>query len=139
MCLRKVLLKSKDAISFLVHNLEKRSTKWCRGIEVRAWWTHLPHNLGAGVLLISPKGQQFHYTLTFGFKASKNKAKYQVLPVRLWLTKEIRAKWFNFFSDSQLVLFQIIGDFQVRGGGILFREGKDHPWVLWALQNLARP
>ncbi|XP_052193952.1 uncharacterized protein LOC127802277 [Diospyros lotus] len=70
---------------------------------------------GAGVLLISPEGHRILCALRFGFPATNNEAKYEALLAGLRLAKEVRAEAVVIFSDSQLVVNQIRGEYQVKG------------------------
>ena len=70
---------------------------------------------GAGIILISPKGHRFHSVLRFGFKASNNEAKYKALLAGLRVAQELKASSVQCFSDSQLVVNQVLGEYQARG------------------------
>ena len=72
--------------------------------------------LGAGLILVSPRGHQVNYTLKFGFKAPNNEAKYEALIARLELAKEMKVKSLDIFSDSQLVVCQINDEYHAREG-----------------------
>ena len=50
--------------------------------------------------------------LRFGFKASNNEAKYEVLIAGLELAKEMKVELLDIFSDSQLVVCQINEEYQ---------------------------
>ena len=69
----------------------------------------------AGIILISPVGHRFHTTLRFGFEASNNEAKYEALLVGLRVVKELKEKAIQCYSDSQLVVNQVLGEYQARG------------------------
>ena len=66
---------------------------------------------GVGIILISPKGHRFHIALRFGFKASNNEAKYEALLAELRVAKELKAKVVQCYSDSQLVVNQVLGEY----------------------------
>ena len=42
------------------------------------------------MILINPKGHKIHYVISFGFKASNNKAKYEALIAGLHLAHELQ-------------------------------------------------
>ena len=65
------------------------------------------HRAGARVILISPKGHRTHYALRLGFKASNNKAEYEILIVRLRLVNEVKVGSIVIHSDSQFIVNQI--------------------------------
>ncbi|XP_052177535.1 uncharacterized protein LOC127791591 [Diospyros lotus] len=70
---------------------------------------------GAGVMLISPEGHRILCALRFGFRATNNEAEYEALLAGLRLAKEVRAEALIIFSDSQLVVNQIRGEYQAKG------------------------
>jgi len=67
---------------------------------------------GAGILLISPEGHKIPYALRFSFKTTNNEAEYETLLAGLRLAKELKAKRLAVFSDSQLIVCQIRGEYQ---------------------------
>ena len=70
---------------------------------------------GAGIILISPKGHRFHSALRFGFVASNNEAEYKALLAGLRVAKELKARVVHYYSDSQLEVNQVSGEYQARG------------------------
>lgn len=70
---------------------------------------------GAGVMLISPGGHRILCALRFGFQATNNEVEYEALLAGLRLAKEVRAEALVIFSDSQLVVNQIRGEYQAKG------------------------
>ena len=66
---------------------------------------------GAGVLLISPEGHKIPYALRFGFKATNNEAEYEALLVGLCLAREVKVERLLIFSNAQLVVCQIQGEY----------------------------
>ncbi|XP_060972619.1 uncharacterized protein LOC133038471 [Cannabis sativa] len=69
------------------------------------------HGSGAGIILVTPDGYRIHSALRFGFEASNNEA----LLAGLRLAKELGAKAIRCFSDSQLLVNQVLGEYQARG------------------------
>ena len=69
---------------------------------------------GAGLILVSPKGHRIHCAFMFIFKDSNNKAEYEALIAGLELAKEMKVKFLDIFSDSQLVVCQINDEYQAR-------------------------
>jgi ribonuclease HI len=61
-------------------------------------------DLGAGIVLISPKGDKLHYALQIHFTASNNVVEYDVLMDGLKLDKEIGIRRILCFRDSDLVV-----------------------------------
>ena len=70
---------------------------------------------GVGVVLESPTGEKVSYALRLEFPASKNKAEYEALMVGLRLAREMGIKQVKVYSDSQLVINQVNGDYQAKG------------------------
>ncbi|XP_048619844.1 uncharacterized protein LOC125590348 [Brassica napus] len=69
---------------------------------------------GAGVQLQSPIGELIRQSFSFDFPASNNEAEYESLITGLRLSKAVKAKWINAYCDSQLVVSQFLGDYDVR-------------------------
>ena len=62
---------------------------------------------GAGVLFISPKGEQLKYVLQILWKATNNEAEYEALLHRLRLAISLGIKRLLVFGDSKLVVQQV--------------------------------
>uniref|UniRef100_A0A2N9FY65 RNase H type-1 domain-containing protein n=1 Tax=Fagus sylvatica TaxID=28930 RepID=A0A2N9FY65_FAGSY len=69
---------------------------------------------GAGVILVSPEKDKLEYALQLRFRATKNEAKYEALLARLKLAKSIGVKNLNVKSDSQLIIGQVKGEYEVK-------------------------
>ncbi|XP_024178637.1 uncharacterized protein LOC112184613 [Rosa chinensis] len=69
---------------------------------------------GAGILLISPDDQVYQYALKFSFKASNNAAEYEALIAGLQIARELGVQHLSIFSDSQLVVNQVSGNFEAK-------------------------
>lgn len=69
---------------------------------------------GAGVLLISPEGEEMAYALRFNFKATNNEAEYEALITGLKLAQSMQAQRVETFSDSQVVVQQVQGSYEAR-------------------------
>ncbi len=69
---------------------------------------------GAGLILTSPEGVVAEQALRLEFPASNNMAEYEALVAGLKLAKELGVEDLKAFSDSQLVVNQIVGDFEAR-------------------------
>ncbi|XP_052203102.1 uncharacterized protein LOC127808572 [Diospyros lotus] len=73
------------------------------------------HGSGAGVLLVSPEGHKIPYALRFRFGPTNNEAEYEALLAGLHLAREVKAERLKIFSDSQLMVCQVQGEYQARG------------------------
>jgi ribonuclease HI len=62
---------------------------------------------GAGVLFISPKGEQLKYVFQILFEASNNKAEYEALLHGLRLAVSLGIKRLLVYGDSLLVVQQV--------------------------------
>jgi len=62
---------------------------------------------GAGVLFISPKGEQLKYILQVPWKVSNNKAEYEALLYGLRLAISLGIKRLLVYGDSKLVVQQV--------------------------------
>ncbi|XP_031286961.1 uncharacterized protein LOC116145643 [Pistacia vera] len=69
---------------------------------------------GAGVLLESPEGNPIKAKVRFRFAASNNEAKYEALLIGIYLAKEMGAESIKIYSDSQLIVHQITGEYQAK-------------------------
>ena len=69
---------------------------------------------GAGFLLTNSDGVVTEYTLRVDFKASNNQAEYEALLAGLRMVKELGINSLRVFSDSQLIVGQVKGEFEVR-------------------------
>jgi ribonuclease HI len=63
--------------------------------------------VGAGVLLISPKGEQLKYVLQIFWKVSNNKAEYEALLHGLRLAISLGIKRLVVYDDSTVVINQV--------------------------------
>lgn len=70
---------------------------------------------GAGVILVSPEGHKFHSVVKFGFTASNNEAEYEALLAGLRLARSVQARAITIFSDSLLMVNQILGEYLAQG------------------------
>ncbi len=69
---------------------------------------------GAGLILTSPDGVVAEQALRLEFPASNNEEEYEALIAGLKLAKELKAGNLKVFSDSQLVVNQVLKDFEAK-------------------------
>ena len=67
----------------------------------------------------SPTGEKVHYALRLQFPATNNEAEYEALIARLRLAKEMGLQQLRVYSDSQLVINQVRGDYQAKGENMM--------------------
>ena len=78
-----------------------------------------PMSARAEVVLKGPRGIKLEYALKIHFKASNNAVEYGVMIADLNLAKEIKPKMLIIYSDSQLVINQMEGQFTEKDGDML--------------------
>ena len=69
------------------------------------------HGCGAGLVLQIPLSEQIEYAIHIRFKATSNEAEYETLLARLRVAIELGVESLDAFSDSQLVVNQVQGDY----------------------------
>ena len=98
---------------------------------------------GIGIVLISPQGKKYEFSLPIVAMSTNNKGEYQALIKGLELLKEVHADAVEIFGDSMLVINQLAGIYECRSEVLityyeksmeLLREFKDiHleyvPWL----------
>ena len=68
------------------------------------------------MVLISPEKEVLEYSLCFTFPSSNNAAEYEALLAGMRLAEKLEVKGLIAHSDSQLVVQQFQGTFEVRAG-----------------------
>ncbi|XP_057482002.1 uncharacterized protein LOC130768918 [Actinidia eriantha] len=84
-----------------------------------AWEIHVDgaknsQGAGAGVVLKSPEGAVFEQCLQFSFPTTNNEAEYEALIVGLRFTNKLGVHDLCIYSDSKLVVNQVMGKFEAR-------------------------
>jgi len=69
---------------------------------------------GIGIVLISPRGRKYEFSLPIVATSTNNQAKYQALIKGLKLLREVRADAVEVFGDSMLVINQLAGSYECR-------------------------
>ena len=72
------------------------------------WHKHYPRESN------SLTGEKISYAFRLEFPALNNEVEYKALLARLRLAKEMRAEQLRIYSDSQLVINQVNGDYQAK-------------------------
>lgn len=70
---------------------------------------------GADVILISPEGHHIRSALRFKFEASNNETEYEALLAKMRIARELKVEDLGIFSDSQIVVNQILREYQGQG------------------------
>jgi len=69
---------------------------------------------GLGIVLISPRGKMYEFSLSIVATSMNNQAEYQALVKGLELLKEVHADTVEIFGDSMLVINQLVGNYECR-------------------------
>jgi len=69
---------------------------------------------GIGIVLISPQGSKYEFSLPIVATSTNNEAEYQALIKVLELLKEVHADAVEIFGDSMLVINQLAGSYECR-------------------------
>lgn len=69
---------------------------------------------GADIIISSPDESIYEYPLRFDFPASNNVAEYEALIAGLQLARELGEEHLKVYSDSQLVVRHVTGEFQIK-------------------------
>ncbi|XP_062089480.1 uncharacterized protein LOC133796014 [Humulus lupulus] len=70
---------------------------------------------GAGIILVSLQGHQLQDALRFHFKALNNEAEHEAMLAGLRLAREVGAANLEIYSNSQLVIRQVLREYQTKG------------------------
>jgi len=65
-----------------------------------------------GIVLISPRGKKYEFSLPIVATSTNNQAEYQALIKGLELLKEVHADAVEIFGDSMLVINQLVGIYE---------------------------
>ncbi|GFY80993.1 hypothetical protein Acr_01g0008020 [Actinidia rufa] len=82
------------------------------------------HGCGAGLVIRAPSGEQMEYAIRMGFKATNNEAEYEALLAGLRIATELGAQSLEVFSDSQLVVNQVQGDYLAKDARMIAYLGE---------------
>ncbi|KAK9049882.1 hypothetical protein SSX86_031149 [Deinandra increscens subsp. villosa] len=79
---------------------------------------------GAGLMLVSPEGDELTYALKFNFDTSNNEAEYEAFLAGLRLAKQLGARKVLAHVDSLLVANQVNGDYEAKGANMALYLGQ---------------
>ena len=88
--------------------------------ELMEWWilyvngTSCGIRVGIRLVLQSPIGEHLESAVWLGFHASNNKAEYEALLVGIGLVLSVQASHLDIWSDSQLLVNQVQGEYEAR-------------------------
>ncbi|GFZ17254.1 hypothetical protein Acr_26g0005240 [Actinidia rufa] len=82
------------------------------------------HGCGVGLVIRAPSGEQMEYAIRMGFQATNNEAEYEALFAGLRVATELGAQSLEVFSDSQLVVNQVQGDYLAKDSRMIAYLGE---------------
>ncbi|KAK0601168.1 hypothetical protein LWI29_021826 [Acer saccharum] len=88
----------------------KKVFKW----QLRVDGSSNTHGSGAGVVVSTPEGDSVECALRFDFKATNNQVEYEALIAGLKVCTVLGADEIEIFSDSQVVVNQVLDEYQAR-------------------------
>ncbi|XP_056686043.1 uncharacterized protein [Spinacia oleracea] len=92
-------------------NFEKNvTTRWTVYVD----GSSTQNGCGAGIICQSPEGDKYEYAMRFNFQTSNNEAEYEALLAGIKMCKAAGAQEILAFSDSQLIVSQVCGDYEAR-------------------------
>jgi ribonuclease HI len=69
---------------------------------------------GIGSVLISPQGTNYEFSIPIEKTSTNNQAEYQTMLKGIKLLREVNAKVVEIFGDSQLVINQLVGEYEFK-------------------------
>jgi ribonuclease HI len=90
-----------------------------------------PGPAGLGVVLVSPEGQVVAEVPWFLGEKTCNEAEYEALNFGLWLAHERGVKRLEVYSDSELVIRQLEGEYKVKAANLRSLWRKANKRVQW--------
>jgi len=108
-------IKAQELADFLAENTmpaEEDSRPWPYNLYVDGLSTK--DGSGAGLIIESPTGVRYEHVLKFMFKASNNEAEDEALVTGIELCYTAKTDCVQAFSDSQLVVSQLNGVYEVK-------------------------
>ena len=72
----------------------------------------IENSVGAGIVIISPRGVKTILSFNLAFRCTNNHAKYQALVIGLEILLDLGAKDVRVIEESQLVLWKLTGEYK---------------------------
>ena len=103
------MVKGQILVDFIAKFSSGKGDEMVFSVEVVPWKVFVDSassasGVGAGIVVITPKGIKLENSFRLGFKASNNEAEYEALLARLKVVSDLGAKEVEIYSDSQLVV-----------------------------------
>ena len=71
-------------------------------------------SVGAGIVIISPKGIKTTLSFNFAFKCTNNQIEYEAFVIGLEILMELKAQQVHIIGDSQLVFRQLTREYKCK-------------------------
>ena len=113
-------MKGQVLADFIAEFTSKNDGKIICNVENRLWKVFVDGasnamvGAGVGIVIITPEGIRLEHSFKLGFKASNNEAEYETFLAGLKAVLCLGAKDVEIYSDSRLVVYQILGSFEAR-------------------------
>ena len=112
-------VKGQVLADFIVEFTPKNDGKIIYNAESRPWkvfvdGTSNAMGAGVGIVIITPEGIRLEHSFRLGFKVLNNEAKYEALLAGLRAVLHLGSKGVEIYSDSRLVVYQIVESFEAR-------------------------
>ncbi|XP_062075100.1 uncharacterized protein LOC133779119 [Humulus lupulus] len=106
-----------DFITECTGNQEKTASTLVVGPAWKLFVDRSANENGArgGLILVSLEGHRVHSAFRFGFSAYNNETKYEALIIGFYVTLELKGEGLEIYIDSQLVVNQVLEEYQARG------------------------
>ena len=113
------LMKGQILTDFVAKFSSKGGKEMVCPIEVIPWKVFMDgasNALGVrgGIVVITPEGIKLEHSFRLGFRASNNEAEYEALLTGLRVVLDLGANEVEVYSDSQLVVNQVLGSFEAK-------------------------
>ncbi|XP_057461085.1 uncharacterized protein LOC130751495 [Actinidia eriantha] len=108
------------------------------------------HECGTRLIIQTSSREQMEYAIKIGFKATNDEAEYIALLAGLRVEAELGAEFLDIFSDSQLVVNQVQGDYHTKDTRMIAyldevrlersksEWAEELPSILWAYHTTSR-
>ena len=70
---------------------------------------------GAGIVLITPEGQEMKHAVRMDFKTTNNEAEYEAVVAGLTIAHELGARNVEIHTDSRVIAGHILGEYEAKG------------------------
>lgn len=121
-----------DFVAELTPSIEAKELEGATLAEDNGWLLNIDGSSTdkaseAGIIMISPVGEELEYAIRFGFKAANNEAKYKALVNGLKIAHKLEAKKIRVRINSKLTVEKILREYKAKGKRMV-----EYLWVMQA-------